>query len=158
VLGSVQNYYENKHEGWTLLQFAAENGAIDVAKFLIGKNASRQGKNGRDYIDIATQNSHAKFVNEMRKMELETLRATINSQSQKISQSKNPDDTKETALLKKEIFDLNEVIQKFEVFKEKAEEDILKLVEKYNYLVKKYEGKSEEDQENSSKSLGLGIK
>jgi hypothetical protein len=152
-----ENNWLQDHKNWTLLQFSAENGAIDVAKFLIGKNASRHGKNGKDYIDIAAKNGHAKFVNEMRKIELETVKTKINSQTGKIDQSQTPKDSKEMALLKKEILELNEVIQKFEIYKERSEEDILKLVEKHNYLLNKYNEKLDEDQENAPKGPGMGL-
>jgi ankyrin repeat protein len=140
VLCGVDNCYDENHRGWTLLQFAAETGAIDVADFLLKNNAKRTGTNGMDYIEIATRNGQTKFVHFFLSKKINTLVRKVNDPLDPL----NSFGCDEINKLKNEISDLNKVIRNFEDFKTKAEGDIIKLIEKYQRLSKEYKNKTGE--------------
>ena len=56
---TMQDKNEN-HQNWRLLDFAAKNGAIDVALYLIGKGANTEDKS---FMVIAKLYGHESFIN-----------------------------------------------------------------------------------------------
>lgn len=130
--------YSKKHKGWTLLQLAAEAGAVDVARCLLQNGANPKGKNGEDFFEIAIRNKQARFVFEMQKDEVARKVESIS----KCHIPKGCTHEKELENLKEQlkaanvkIQTANTIIQNFELYKEKAEIDLLKLAE----MIKKYE-------------------
>jgi hypothetical protein len=129
---ALNRSYEEKHRGWTLLQFAAEAGATKVAELLINNKANERGNlvNGydKDFIDIAKENGHTEFA----------ITFLIKRYEAKIAALPAALEKGKVDLLKREITGLEGVIEKHERFKDKAEGDILALVKKYQKLRDEY--------------------
>lgn len=155
---------------WTLLDYAAENGALMVAICLIVHGANTEGDNGDYFLQLAKHNGHTEFwhvctfvmalVNELKSAEakMKELTARVNSLTSQLEQSskdiapsdeiiKSLEDQKNTALAEVAAHDAQ--LKKSNAMIEEYERKLLEA----NDLLEWYVGMQNSDRENDAAKI-----